>query len=84
MKIINYNSIKDTIKKYSSSVDFNLDRAGWIEVQIDENVVGRKSRDIIVEYHKAYGHSNDTKYCYRRFTGDCGLPILIIYIKKET
>ena len=84
MKIVNYNSIKHKLRRYSLYVLINMDRAGWKFVCLDEDPVGEKSVDLVMNYHKAMGNPDDTEYCYRRFRGAYwGLPLLEIYINKS-
>lgn len=80
MKVINYRSIKDKIKKYSFSVDYNLHKAGWI-IALEIDAVGRKSIEIIKEYHRNVGNPDDTVYCYRRVPDLSGLPVLLVYVR---
>lgn len=81
MKITNYNSIRHKIRRYSSNVAVNLDKAGWIEVQFINDVTGEKSVNLIERYHKAVKNPDATEYCYRRFNGAWGIPLLFIYVR---
>ena len=81
--IVNYNSIKNKIIKYSSSVDVSMDKNGYSFLCRRDLCENEKSIDMVKSYLDAC-EINVEEYdvIYRRTVGGWGLPIITIYIKK--